>query len=35
MALALRLHEDQEPVLVQRPSIALIHLAEVSLETAP
>ena len=35
MALALRLHEGEEPVLVQRPSIALIHPAEVSLETAP
>ena len=32
MVLALQLHQDQEPVLVQRQSIALIHLAAVSLE---
>lgn len=35
MVLALQLHEGQEPVLVQRWSIALIHPAEVGLETAP
>ena len=35
MALALQLHEDQEPVLVQRQSIALIHAAAVSLEKTP
>ena len=33
MALALQLHEGQEPMLVQRQSIALIHPAAVSLET--
>ena len=32
MALALRLHDDQEPVLVQRRSIALIHPEAVNLE---
>ena len=33
MMLALQLHEGQEPVLMQRQSIALIHPAEVSPET--
>ena len=35
MVLALQLHEGQEPVLVQRRSVALIHPAEVSPETVP
>ena len=35
MALALQLHEGQEPVLVQRRSVALIHPAAVRLETTP
>ena len=35
MTLALQLPNNQEPVLVQRRSVALIHPAEVSLETTP
>ncbi|KKZ11167.1 MAG: hypothetical protein TH68_09180 [Candidatus Synechococcus spongiarum 142] len=35
MALAIQLHDGQEPVLVQRQSIALMHPAAVSLEMAP
>ncbi|MXW41470.1 MAG: hypothetical protein F4Z75_10110 [Synechococcus sp. SB0668_bin_15] len=35
MALALQLHEDQEPVLVPRQSIALMHPAPLSPEAAP
>ncbi len=34
-ALALQLRDGQDPVLVQRRSLALIHPVEVSLETAP
>lgn len=34
MVLALQLRDGQDPVLVQRQSIALIHPAAVSLETA-
>lgn len=34
-AMALQLHDAQEPVLVQRRSIAFIHPAAVSPETAP
>ena len=34
MAMALQLREGQEPVLIQRWSVALIHPATVSLETA-
>lgn len=34
VALALQLHDGLEPVLVQRRSVALIHPAAVSLETA-
>ena len=35
MALALQLRDGEDPVLVQRRSVALIHPAEVSLETTP
>ena len=35
VVLAIQLHDDQEPVLVQRQSIALMHPAAVSLEMAP
>lgn len=35
MALAFQLHEDQEPVLVPRQSIALMHPAALSPEAAP
>ncbi len=34
-ALALQLRDGQDPVLVQRRGLALIHPVEVSLETAP